>query len=239
MGGKRFFAWVWRINSLIVFAAGLAAIVVLIFASVSIFKEVTRTRHVRGVVNVAEDQVEGSVASLGAFIEVEGTEVLRASLDVHQEYAQSYGSKEASSIRNYLYFDPTSQESYWLIPDYRGLIVGENEYPPPQNGEANASPQVVVYELVDSDSNQDKRLTAEDTKTIAVASPTGKNFARVLSNVEEYKGGRIVNGTHLVILYTSGAALRAAEIELPSNKLTRESILTAVPIEAPLRASSP
>jgi len=82
---------------------------------------------------------------------------------------------------------------------------------------------------VATDSNHDRRLTADDTKTIALSDPAGKNFVRVLNNVEEFKGGRIVNGTSLVILYTSGATLRAAEIELASNKLTRESILKPLP----------
>lgn len=237
MAGKRFFAWVWRINSLIVFAVGLVSFVLLIFASVSIYKDFARTRHVNDVVNVAEEQIETSTASLGMFSEIGGTDVLRASLNVQQEYARSFGSKDTSSTRNYLYFDPASQESYWLIPGYRGLIVNENEFPSPGYGESNEPPRVIVHELVDNDSNHDKRLTADDAKTIAVSDPSGKNFVRVLNNVEEFKGGRIVNGTSLVILYTSGAALRAAEIELPSNKLTRESLLK--PIEAPLDGSSP
>lgn len=238
MAGKRFFAWVWRVNSLIVFAIGLVSIVMLIFASLSIFKDLTRTRHATGVVNVAEEQIEGSITSLGSFCEVDGADVLRAPLNVHQEYARAYGSKEANSIRNYLYFNPVSQESYWLIPGYRGLIAEANEFPAQEYGETNEPPRVIVYELVDNDSNRDKRLMADDTKTIAVSDPSGKNFARILNNVEEFKGGRIVKQANLVILYTSGGTLHSAEIELPSNKLTRESLLKPVPVEDPLRASN-
>jgi len=129
VSGKRFFAWVWRINALIVFALGLICTVVAIFAAASIYNDSARTRHVTGVVNVAEEQLETSAASLGSFSEIGGTEVLRAPLSVQQEYARSFGSNDVSSTRNYLYFDPASRESYWLIPGYRGLIVNENDFP--------------------------------------------------------------------------------------------------------------
>lgn len=225
MKNRQFFAVVWRINSVVILAAGVVGLFVLLFAAAAIYKEMTRTRQATGVVNIAEEQVDLAKASIGDFHLVEGTNVLRAPLYLEQEYAFGSGSKETSSTQNYLYFGLETRDAYWLIPGHRGLILETNEFPSREYGEEEKRAVVaVMYILVDEDTNGDGKLTRNDSKVIAMSDATGKQFARLLTKVEEINGAHLKNGS-LLIFFTSESTLRMAEVELATINVVRESVV--------------
>jgi hypothetical protein len=65
----------------------------------------------------------------------------------------------------------------------------------------------VVYELVDSDSTGDKRLTASGAKIVAVSNPSGSQFTRVLNGVEEVNGTSLTTEGRILLLYTAASVL--------------------------------
>lgn len=224
MKRARFFALVWRLNALIILLAGTVGLLVLVYAAIVIFNDLTRTRHASGIINIAEEQIDTTRTSLGDFELVEGTPILRAPLYLHQEYAFSSGSKAASSTQNYLYFDSLSRAPYWLMPGNRGLILETKEFPSHEYGEKAEPTRVVMYLSVDSDSNGDGKLTSNDAKSIAISDPTGKRFASLLGNVEQANGAQLLNDS-LLIFYTSEGSLRVAEIDLATTKLVSDAIV--------------
>ena len=123
-------------------------------------------------VNVADEQLDRSKAQLGTFAKIAGSTVLRAPLRLEQEYGFSSGSKETSSVQNYLFYDPSSASAYWLVPGYKGLFLSTHELPEREYSKPESPVVAVVYELVDSDSTGDKRLTASDAKVVAVSNPS-------------------------------------------------------------------
>jgi len=213
----------WRLNALVIFALGIAGVLVLSLAAIMFMKNMTRDRQANNVINLDTEQTN---ATLGNFSAVDGAALLRAPLHLHQEYEHSYATKDASSIQNYLYFDPATHAFHWLLPGNRRLILDSTElpagnFPRHENQPADA----IVYQLVDADTNGDGKLTGGDLKTIAVADPGGRRFARVLSKVERLNGAHLNGKTTLVLLYTSDGALRAAEFDLSSDKIVRESAM--------------
>jgi len=89
MTRRRFFATIWRINAIAILLTSILAGGVLLFAAWQIYKETTRTRQVSNVVNVADEQLDRSKAQLGTFEKIAGTTVLRAPLQLEQEYGFS------------------------------------------------------------------------------------------------------------------------------------------------------
>lgn len=164
---------VWRVNAVAILLTAVLACVVLLFGAWQIYLEVARTRQGMNVVNVADKQVDRSKVRLGTFEGVAGSPVLRAPLHLEQEYAFSVGSKETRSVQNYLFYDPSTARAYWLAPGYKGLFLAAHELPARQYTRPEPPVVAVVYELVDSDTNGDRRLTASDAKVVAVSNPAG------------------------------------------------------------------
>ena len=222
MTGRRFFAVVWRVNAVLILLTTVLACAVLAFAAREIFKEAIRARQATGVVNVAEEQVDRSRAELGKFEIVRGTRLLRAPLQIEQTYGFSSGSKEATSVQNYLFYDPSDGSSHWLLPGNKGLFLSEHELPEREYSKPEPPLIAVVYELVEVDTNGDKKLTASDAKAVAVSDPSGSRFTRRLTGVEEVHGTTLTTNGNILILYTAASTLKAAEIDVGSLKIVRD-----------------
>jgi len=229
MTSRRFFATVWRFNAIAILLTSILACGVLLFATWQIYKETTRTRQVSNVVHVADEQLDRSKAQLGTFERIAGSTVLRAPLQLQQEYAFSSGSKETSSVQNYFFYDPSSSSAYWLVPGYKGLFLSTHELPEREYAKPERAAVAVVYELVDSDSTGDKRLTASDAKVVAVSNPSGSRFTRVLTGVEEVNGTSLTGEGRILVLYTASSTLKAAEVEVETHKLLRDAAVQTTP----------
>ena len=234
MTTRRFFAAVWRANALLILVTALLACTVLTYGAWQIYRETTRTREATGVMNVAEEQIDRSKVELGRFEAIAGTEVLRAPLELQQVYGLRSGSKEATSVQNYLFYDPADGSSHWLVPGGKGLFLSardlpERTYTKPEQADV----VVVVYDLVEADTNGDGKLTASDVKTIAVSDPIGTRFTRVLTGVEDINGTMLLKSGRLVVLYTTSSVLKAAEIEVETHKVVRDAPVQTIAARKP------
>jgi hypothetical protein len=221
---RRLFAGLWRANALLIFAAGILSIGVMSFALVQIYRETTRTRYATQVVNVAGQQVDRASRRVGRFETVEGSPVLRATLTLEQEYGFSSGSKETSSPQNYLYYDPRDGRSWWLLPEFTGLLLSTEQVPARKYDEKVAPVVAFAYELVESDTSGDKRLTGSDRRTIAVSDPIGSRVVRLFRDVDELNGAYL-QGDGLLFLYTAAGVLRAAQVHRDTFAITRDAVL--------------
>jgi hypothetical protein len=122
MKTTRLFRNLWRVNAVIIFAAGVLALLVGGIAAYYMLKEMTRERAVDSVVNTETDQhIEQSII-LGTAREIGGHPWLLVPLESDQHYDMGSFSKEASAARNYV-FVSRSLEMRWLYPHSRFLIV--------------------------------------------------------------------------------------------------------------------
>jgi hypothetical protein len=225
---RRVFAFLWRVNAVLILLTAVLACVVLLFVTWQIYRETTRTRHVSAVVNVAEDQLDRSKLQLGSFEQIDGSSVLRAPLRVEQQYAFGSGSKETSSVQNYLFYDPSSRSSHWLLPGNKGLFLATHELPERRASKPERRVVAVVYELVEADTTGDKRLTASDAKVVAVSNANGLRFTRVLVGVEEVNAVTLTADARILVLYTASSTLKAAEIDVATYKIIRDAPLQTV-----------
>jgi len=228
MTSRRVFALVWRVNAVLILLTAVLACAVLSFGAWQIYREATRTRHVSAVVNVAEDRIDRSRLQLGSFETIEGSSVLRAPLLIEQQYAFGSGSKETTSIQNYLFYDPASRSSHWLLPGNKGLFLSMRQVPERRDLKPDRQVVAVVYELVEADTTGDKRLTASDAKVVAVSTASGSRFTRVLTGVEEINGVTLIADARVLVLYTSASTLRAAEIDAGTYKVIHDGPLQTV-----------
>lgn len=239
MTSRRFFATVWRANAIMILFTAVLACAVLSFGAWQIYREATRTRQATGVLNVAEEQIDRSKVELGRFEAITGTDVLRAPLQLEQVYGFSSGSKEATSVQNYLFYDSADGTTHWLVPGSKGLLflstreLPEREYTKPEKPVA-----VVVYELVEADTSGDGKLTASDAKTVAVSDPAGSHFTRLLTGVQEINGITLTRNGRVLVLYTAASVIKAAEIEVDTHRIVRDAPLQTIATKKPAEAAT-
>ena len=202
MTSRRVFAVIWRVNAVLILLTAVLACAVLSFGAWQIYRDATRTRRVSAVVNIAEDRIDRSRLQLGSFQKIEGSGVLRAPLQIEQQYAFGSGSKETISTQNYLFYDPASRSSHWLLPGNQGLFLSLRELPERGDSRPGRPIVAVVYELVEADTT-----------------------TRVLTGVEEINGVILTADARILVLYTSASTLKAAEIDVGTYKVIRDGPL--------------
>ncbi len=220
---RKFFAWVWRVNGLLILLASAIAVILLTVFVASQLRDWFETRQASDVVNLVGDEVQWTRSHLGQFEQIAGTGVLRAALNVEQEYELGTISKETTSVQNYLYFEPRTRQSYWLLPGYRGLVLRDHSYPEQVYDDATKPVVATLFELIDADSNGDGKLSYSDRLALGVSDPVGKQLLRVAKNVERFNGAYLVDAQTLAVLYSSQGQLRAAEVGLNPVRLLRDS----------------
>ena len=219
MNSRKLFSSIWRINAIVILFAGILAIGVLAVVMWFFVKDATRTRHVNNVASVAGEVIDKSKAEIGDFTRIDGIKVLRASLSVKQEYAFSSGSKEANSIRNYLFFDPTQKSTYWLKNNSDGLILSTHNLPEHDYRDKDKTTIAFIYVLVEKDTNNDGKLTENDLKDIAISEANGERFKVVINDVDRLNGVSLLENGHALILYSAAYSLKVADVDLQSQKL--------------------
>lgn len=213
MQTRRFFTLLWRVNALIILVVGLLATALLAAAGYLLLKDATRTRHVDDIASTALGDVRDSRAELGAFGPILGGPLLRAPLTVQQTYALGSGSKEAGSVRNYLYVDPSRRSAHWLLPSMDSVILSSEALPSSEYGSKTREAVAYVHVTVSFDSSGDERLSASDAQQIAVSAPDGKGYRLLADKADRLLDARLLDSGRLFILYAKGKKLTAIELD--------------------------
>ena len=78
----------------------------------------------------------------------------------------------------------------------------------------------LVFHVVASDTDGDKRLTAGDRKLIAIANPDGSQYAEVLRDIDTVLGKTWKAPDELLVVYSAGGKNLVSEINLPDRKVS-------------------
>jgi len=124
------------------------------------------------------------------------------------------GSKEADSVRNYLFVDAKSRSSYWLLPTMDKLILRDHDLPETEYGAKRLPVRAVVYTIVDTDSDKDGRLTDRDRKTVGITGPDGTDLRRVAEDVEEVHFADLSTPSVVTVVYSKGGKLMVTDVAL-------------------------
>ncbi len=228
MKESKFFKFVWRLNGLILMIAGILAIGVLVFAGYKIITDITRERNTHNIVNVQDEDDIKEKWQLGNMSDIEGSPWIMIPLNSNQSYAQSYYSKSSSSVRNYLFINSQNNEKHWLFNTNEYLILeaellSKNEY---ESNERNIL--AILYKVVKSDSDSDKRLTNKDLQTISISLPNGIGYKEILNGVDNFIGKKIVNEKSLLLLFQKEGIGYSANVNLTKFTVSNKTELPKV-----------
>jgi hypothetical protein len=213
---------IWRFNAFVIAIAGLLSIGILLFAGYEIVKNITREKNRTEIVNIdPETNIEEKLA-LGVMDRIPGSKSVMVPLYSEQKFDLQYSGKRASSIRNFMFSNIRKKESHWLLETNNYLILNHRQLREgnPYNNDKDI--QVIAYEIVKSDTSDDKRLTNSDLLTVSLSSPEGKHYTEILSNVEYVIGYEVIDKATLAIMYRRDGQAFIGHISLKEFKITTE-----------------
>lgn len=225
MEDNRFFKYIWRFNAIILMITGILAIGVLLFGGYQIYSETTQQRNIRNIVNIQGDTEVKEKWQLAYLSSIDGTPFVRIPLTSDQSYAQSYYSKSASSVRNYLFINTKNNEKYWLFKSNQ-FLVADSEFLTEQDyGDANRTIRAILYKVVKADTDKDSRLTSKDIQTIGLSMPNGKAYTEILQGVDVFIGHKLLDKNTLLLVYQKKGIAYSANVSLADFTLSNEEAL--------------
>jgi hypothetical protein len=185
METNRIFLWISRINSvlfllLLLLGIGLALIGVVesidwhddrAVEVVKSDKKPERQEHLR----------------LGSLNKVCGHDVKYVELQTEGggKFASSGGGGQT---RNAIFFTGDSNSAHWLFDTNQYLIENINTMPYNYGGCEDDKVSVIYYDVVMQDSNHDGKLSNDDAHTIAISSPSGRNYRELITGATKVLG---------------------------------------------------
>jgi len=216
---------IWRVNAVIIFGAGVLALILVMIAGYYAIKDITRDRSVRRVVNTDIQQSIEQSFELSDPHQVAGHPWLLVPLESDQHYDQGHFSKDASAARNYA-FVSGSLERRWLYPHSRFLILDATELP--GDSESNVT-ALVSFEVVQQDTDGDKRLTPEDSSSLVFTRPDGTGVTTVVESLSNVVSQNVL-GEEILVIYQDRDGYAAATFLLKDFSPVKRERLALPPV---------
>jgi hypothetical protein len=229
---SRFFRFVWKVDALIIFAAGaLAALAV----SVATYKMVQHSffssKRSGPTVDVVGQPDAKEMLRLTKLVAIEGGPYLMVPLQSEPKSRQSGYGKEPASLRNYLFLNGDDLSMHWLLSRNDHLInkrhfLCKTEPRMKRSGvtqEAGSEETCrvvgILYEIVKKDTDGDKRLTSKDEFTLVVSDSSGRNVQEIEEHVQALVGWKLLDTDLALLLYAKQGVYLAAKLSLRENKI--------------------
>lgn len=223
MEDKKIFKNIWRFNAVIIAIAGILGVIVLLFSSYLIYKDTTRDRYKREIVNIDTEASIEEKFRLGHLQAIKGSMSVIIPLYSEQSFSLNYsGYKATTSTRNILFSDLHNETNKWLLPHNKYLITEHKLINESNSYNSDENIVTILYKIVKNDTNNDSRLTENDKLIISLSEPDGNNYTEVLKNVDTIIGYELINKEVIAILYSREKQSFTAYIGLNGFKLKKE-----------------
>lgn len=216
MRTARFFRFVWRVNAVLILLASLTVLWKLAFERPRARREPEGPGPRIGA--LLDRQEKGSEVTLGDFEPLDGVAALRAPLTSEIDDDIPFSRRSQTVARNYLYVDPATFGSHWLLPSDDQVIVATDDVRFPERcdncGVSTGPLRATVFLVAERDTNGDDRRDGDDALSLLVAGPAGQPLTAVAHGVTVYHGRHALGPDALVLFFAEHGTLTAATVDL-------------------------
>ena len=209
----------------------------------SLAKEILRNRPPQVIRNVAEDPSGQEKWRLGYPQQIAGTTYIYIPLVSELEYVKlrelnlkkefhSYGSNQdiySSPTRNILFVNSANNVMKWLFPTNNQLISQVRLLSKSPYDGSKRTVDAIMYEVIQKDTNGDKKLTVDDANVIAFSLPDGSKYKEVLSAADRLIDVMLLENKSVFIMYQTQGAGYLTTLRLSDFTPISRSELPKVP----------
>ncbi len=202
--------------------AGLGAILVCIFVGYNLVRVVSEKPQAPDIVNINQNTKKEENLRLGYFQPLKGTDLFLIPLSEENSDA-SYSLKSAySGARNYLVFNTSNKDSYWIWKSNAFLIHKDTKIHNQTKDEKTQKTRGLVFEFVSEDSNTDGRLNYKDMKSIQYFDLTSKKSVSVINHFDRSIGVQQTGDDEVLFFYSRNGKSFFKSLSTTSLDLTDE-----------------
>lgn len=228
MEDSKIFKNIWRVNAIIIMIVGILGVALTLFACIMTYKDITRDRSVRNIVNITESPEDDENWRLGRIIPITGSNLVMMPLESDQSYSGSSYNKHSSSIRNFLFIDIIDDKQYWLFQNNDYLITQTSQLPKSAHSEKKEETKALLYYIVKSDTNNDSTLASSDLLTIALSKPNGEGYVEILENIDFVNDYDPINEKSVLLVFQKNNVGFSAKIDLESLSISNPKELPSI-----------
>lgn len=224
MTSARLFRLVWRANGVLLLVALAAAALLALVGLGAALVDLLGDAAGDAAAAVAADGGERLV--LGTAEPIPGTTAVLLPLASIAEGSSFSSASGDDEIRNLLFYDTATGAARWLLPDQRSVVVAHEllrdpgaPAPPPPDGDDARPVRWIRYEL------HDAAAEGETPFRIAISGPGGEDLGVVVEGIEQVLGYASSTRDRLVVFYRRAGEEHAAEVDLPTRKVRKQTTL--------------
>lgn len=161
-------------------------------------------------------------------MKLDGTPFIILPFRSNQSYDRSYYDKSLQSIRNILFIDTSSNTQRWLYDSNDTLILSNIVLTSGEYREDGQKTFGMLYCIVASDTDNDRRLTRNDKQILAVSNPGGTNYTVLVENIDSLTGHHVVDEHTAYIFFMKDGEGYSAILSLDDYSLSGMAKLPAV-----------
>ncbi len=225
---ERFFAWVWRINALILLAIAIFALIGagVIAYDIGIFAKRDRPRA--QVAEVAGTDLVAEELKLGSFSVIAGTDYLYAELAAPSRYIGSGSSDGLGTARNLLFFDTKSKKAHWLFENTDSDILSwrmvYNE--PRRNMTDEKESRLYAIGMILQLAEHEEEPSTDRLRSLVFVSPDGKEISPLVDSIDSQLGQYHTDSETVLIFYVRDGSVNVLDVDTINTVVRSDSPLS-------------
>lgn len=222
---EKFFTFVNRFNSLIIFGVLLVLAAIFLLGLGSIYERDKSDVVTRASAPASKETLDYRLAE---FTDIPGANTQMLKLTASKSKAGIAYSDYESDTRNILFLSGDEKAARWLFPSQGNVIhtaaplaTAAEERPG-----RNKITQALYFVYADQDTNGDGEITQRDRSKIGLSKANGEGFTTVLNDIDHVYAVSLIGDRSISILYRVGKSLRQARYSVGTlaSELDREVV---------------
>jgi len=228
----RFFAWVWRINGLLLLCLALLATGLALYLAVNIGMSTAQERPEEQLSEVAGTDLAARDLRLADFRPIAGTGFIYAELASPSDYIGSGSSGSPGNAANLLFFDTASKKAHWLLPTNDQKIPSFSFLMNPPgarygyaDGSGGSKDQVAIGILVETEDDRPSASARTGSRNLLIVSPDGLALTPIARSVQGLLGYHHARKDALFVFYVSGGAAKVLDVDPVTRQVRSDTPL--------------
>lgn len=216
MTKRKFFRWVWQFNALAIAGVAVLGLILGGYGVIETARHLLRDRaahtiaRVPGADTTDDTATPKEILALGYFSKIEGHTVFWAPIEARQDYRISVYSKAAHSIRNYVFYDPSTGRTRRLLDTDKTVVMASRQLLATKPG-GQRSTAAMFFQVVGEDTDKDGAYTRRDRHDLIVAKADGSGPTTIARGVDALHGADLVDDDKTILIVYSRKELTVAE----------------------------
>jgi hypothetical protein len=230
---ERFFAWVWRLNGLLLLALAVAGALAALAVAINIAIFSARERPEEQLTKIAGTDLGARDLRLSDFRAIAGTQLLYAQLASPSEYVGVGSSGGSGAARNLLFFSTVTKRAHWLLPGndqtisaYHFLLDPPSTRYGYDQGEAEKQDQVATALLLEIQDSSEEASPGSHSRRLAVASPDGRSLTKIADATDGLLGFHQASKDSVLVFYIAAGAARVLDLDPNARSVRSDGLLS-------------